>query len=215
MTAAAARPAAAPGEVASYREVICARLAAWNRSSAQQEPGLRRAAVAVTLIDRNRAAQVLIVKRVKRGLNPGQWALPGGRVDAGEDSVTAALRELREETGMEAPPADVLGLLDDFVTTSGHLITPVVVAIAANQSPRRNTAEIASLHPIPLTRLLEPGVPRWRQGPGNSRLLQLPLRHDLIMHAPTGAILWQFAEVALRGRDCRVSHLTEPAFTAQ
>ena len=150
MTAAAARPAAAPAEVASHREVICARLAAWNRSSAQQEPGLRRAAVAVTLIDRNRAAQVLIVKRVKRGLNPGQWALPGGRVDAGEDSVTAALRELREETGMEAPPADVLGLLDDFVTTSGHLITPVVVAIAANQSPRRNTAEIASLHPIPL-----------------------------------------------------------------
>ena len=80
MTAAAARPAAAPAEVASHREVICARLAAWNRSSAQQEPGLRRAAVAVTLIDRNRAAQVLIVKRVKRGLNPGQWALPGGRV---------------------------------------------------------------------------------------------------------------------------------------
>ena len=178
--------------------------------------GLRRAAVAVTLIDRNRAAQVLIVKRVNRGLNPGQWALPGGRVDAHEDSITAALRELREETGMEAILADVLGLLDDFVTNSGHLITPIVVAIGATQSPRRNAAGIASLHPIPLKRLLEPGVPHLRRrGPGNSRLLQMPLRHDLIMHAPTGAILWQFAEVALRGRNCRVSHLTEPAFTTQ
>jgi 8-oxo-dGTP pyrophosphatase MutT (NUDIX family) len=202
-------------DVASYREVISARLAAWNRRIVEPGSSLRRAAVAITLIDRNRAAQVLIVKRVNRGLNPGQWALPGGRVDAGEDAITAALRELREEAGMEAGPADVLGLLDDFVTNSGHLITPVVVAIAANQSPRRNAAEIASLHPIPLQRLLEPGVPRWRRGPDNSRLLQLPLRHDLIMHAPTGAILWQFAEVALRGRDCRVSHLTEPAFTAQ
>jgi len=202
-------------DVASYREVISARLAAWNRRIVEPGSSLRRAAVAITLIDRNRAAQVLIVKRVNRGLNPGQWALPGGRVDAGEDAITAALRELREEAGMEAGPADVLGLLDDFVTNSGHLITPVVVAIAANQSPRRNAAEIASLHPIPLQRLLEPGVPRWRRGPDNSGLLQLPLRHDLIMHAPTGAILWQFAEVALRGRDLRVSHLTEPAFTAQ
>ena len=202
-------------DVASYREVISARLAAWNRRIVEPGSSLRRAAVAITLIDRNRAAQVLIVKRVNRGLNPGQWALPGGRVDAGEDAITAALRELHEEAGMEAGPADVLGLLDDFVTNSGHLITPVVVAIAANQSPRRNAAEIASLHPIPLQRLLEPGVPRWRRGPDNSGLLQLPLRHDLIMHAPTGAILWQFAEVALRGRNCRVSHLTEPAFTAQ
>jgi 8-oxo-dGTP pyrophosphatase MutT (NUDIX family) len=202
-------------DVASYREVISARLAAWNRRIVEPGSSLRRAAVAITLIDRNRAAQVLIVKRVNRGLNPGQWALPGGRVDAGEDAITAALRELREEAGMEAGPADVLGLLDDFVTNSGHLITPVVVAIAANQSPRRNAAEIASLHPIPLQRLLEPGVPRWRRAPDNSGLLQLPLRHDLIMHAPTGAILWQFAEVALRGRDLRVSHLTEPAFTAQ
>ena len=213
MTAVAQPTAAPPAEVASYREVISARLAAWNRRSVEPGSGLRHAAVAITLIDRNRAAQVLIVKRVNRGLNPGQWALPGGRVDAHEDPSTAALRELREETGMEATPADVLGLLDDFVTNSGHLITPVVVAIAANQSPRRNAAEIASLHPIPLQRLLEPGVPRWRRGPGNSRVLQMPLRHDLVMHAPTGAILWQFAEVALRGRDLRVSHLTEPAFT--
>ena len=137
MTAAAARPAAAPAEVASYREVICARLAAWNRSSAQQEPGLRRAAVAVTLIDRNRAAQVLIVKRVKRGLNPGQWALPGGRVDAGEDSVTAALRELREETGMEAP----LPMSSDCSTTSSP---PVATSSPPSSSRSQPTSRRAA-----------------------------------------------------------------------
>ena len=57
----------------------------------------------------------------------GQWALPGGRCDEGETPVEAALRELHEELGLELGPDDVLGLLDDYPTRSGYLITPVVV----------------------------------------------------------------------------------------
>ena len=48
---------------------------------------------------------------IRRGKPPrlGEWSLPGGRIEWGERAVDAALRELREETGVEA---ELLGLLD-------------------------------------------------------------------------------------------------------
>lgn len=39
-----------------------------------------------------------------------------------------------------------------------------------------------------------------------------PLRRNMIVHAPTGALLWQFREVALLGRHTRVDDLDEPEF---
>jgi 8-oxo-dGTP pyrophosphatase MutT (NUDIX family) len=173
--------------------------------------GLRHAAVAVALLQRAGRVHVLLVKRVPRGRNPGQWALPGGRVDAGESSRQAAVRELAEETGVTCRAGDVLGRLDDVVTGSGHVMAPWVVAPTGSTPARRNPAEVASLHPIPVDRLLAPGVPRWKPT-ADGPLLQLPLRHDMVVHAPTGAILWQFAEVALRGRDLRIDDVLEPAF---
>lgn len=202
-------------DVESLRTLIAYRLGRWDRRRSCPTQGVRQAAVCVTLLDKSEAPQVLIIKRVARGMNPGQWALPGGKVDAGEGTVEGALRELKEETGLVAADDDVLGKLDDFVTSSGFVITPIVVAIGPGQQARRNPGEIAALHPIPLSRLLEPGVPRWQVGNGDARVLQMPLRHDMVIHAPTGAILWQFAEVALRGVPRRVMDLVEPAFTAR
>lgn len=171
----------------------------------------RRAAVAVTLFEHRDEACVLIIKRVARGLNAGQWALPGGRIEKGESSQQAALRELDEETGLACDPSDVVGRLDDIATGSGHVITPWVIASRSTQTLRRSPAEVASLHPIRLDRLLAPGVPRWRPT-STGPLLQMPLRHDMVIHAPTGAVLWQFAEVVLRGRDVAIDALAEPDF---
>jgi 8-oxo-dGTP pyrophosphatase MutT (NUDIX family) len=202
------------GDVTFWRGSIRERLTAWERTEATGDPSARRAAVAVTLLDRRDQAHVLLVKRVRRGLNPGQWALPGGKVDGDEDVSGTALRELGEETGVRASAGDVLGLLDDFVTSSGYVITPVVVAPPGDQRPVRQPAEIASLHPIPIARLLAPGAPRWRKAMSGGLVLQMPLRHDMVVHAPTGAILWQFAEVALRGNRRHVTDVLEPDFTA-
>ena len=80
----------------------------------------------------------------------GQWALPGGRCDAGETPAEAALRELHEELGLELGPDDVLGLLDDYPTRSGYLITPVVVWAAGGAAISPNPAEVASVHRIAL-----------------------------------------------------------------
>jgi 8-oxo-dGTP pyrophosphatase MutT (NUDIX family) len=195
--------------VPALEDRIRRNLAAFDRRAAG-DGDLRRAAVAVTLLEGDR---VLVVKRVARGLNAGQWALPGGKLDPGEDAVTAALRELWEETGLELGPAAVAGQLDDFVTDSGFCITPVVAIAPAGARPVRNAAEIASLHPVPVANLLADGVPRWGRTPDGRPLLQMPLRHDMVIHAPTGAILLQFREVAIRGGDLRISDLAQPEWT--
>jgi 8-oxo-dGTP pyrophosphatase MutT (NUDIX family) len=171
---------------------------------------LRRAAVAVTLLD---GPRLLIAKRVPRGLNAGQWALPGGKLDPGEDAIAAALRELHEEAGLALAPDAVAGLLDDVVTDSGFCITPVVVIAPPGARPVRNAAELASLHPIALANLEAEGVPRWARTPDGRPLLQMPLRHDMVIHAPTGAILLQFREVALRGKPLRIGDLAQPDWT--
>jgi hypothetical protein len=56
-------------------------------------------------------------------------------------------------------------------------------------------------------------VPRWHEPPGGRPLLQVKLRHDMVIHAPTGALLYQFREVALLGRDTRVADLVQPEWT--
>ncbi|WP_427005765.1 NUDIX hydrolase [Pseudarthrobacter sp. H2] len=178
------------------------------------EPANRRAAVVILLFEHRGTTSFLMIKRAARHSNPGQWALPGGMVDAGETLVEAALRELHEETGVHASKSDVLGVLDDFTTLRGIVITPVVAAVTGAVTFRRNPAEVASIHPIRLSRLLDPGVPRWRPDASGEPFLQMPLRHDMIVHAPTGAILWQFAEIALRGESVHIAKLAQPAFTA-
>ena len=195
--------------MASIAERIRRNLAAFDRIAAPGD-GLRRAAVAVTVLDGQR---VLIAKRVPRGLNAGQWALPGGKLEPGEDAVAAALRELHEEAGLELAPDAVAGVLDDVVTGSGFCITPVVVLAPPGARPARNPAEVASLHPVPLANLEAEHVPRWARTPDGSPLLQMPLRRDMVIHAPTGAILLQFREVALRGRELRVHDLAQPDWT--
>jgi hypothetical protein len=143
-------------------------------------------------------------------MNPGQWALPGGRLEPGETAEDAALREAHEEVGLRG--GEVAGRLDDFVTDSGFVITPVVV-IAPEPAPlRRNPAEVHSMHPILLARLVDPGVRRWAQPRGGPRVMQLVLRHDMVVHPPTGAILWQFRELLL-GRHTRVAALAQPEWT--
>jgi 8-oxo-dGTP pyrophosphatase MutT (NUDIX family) len=192
------------------RELITANLAAFDRREAPLAPGLRRAAVTVCILedvldDGGRLPYTILIKRAPRGRNPGQWALPGGRLDEGESPVEAALRELCEETAVGG--VEVVGRLDDFVTDSGFVISPVV-AFGGAQRPVADAREVASVHAVPLDRFLAPGVPRWRGG-----LLQMPLGPSIVVHAPTGAILWQFAEVALRGRELRVFDVAQPHWT--
>ncbi|MGH2871258.1 MAG: NUDIX hydrolase [Solirubrobacteraceae bacterium] len=185
-------------------------LAGFSHRELSPGPGQRRAAVALTLLKLATEPRVLVIKRASRGRNAGQWALPGGRLDPGEDAVRGALREAFEEVGLK--DARVAGRLDDLVAGSGFVITPVVVVAPEPASLTRNPAEVHSLHPISLARLLDDHVRRWGVDADGVRLQQLVLRHDMVVHAPTGAILWQFRELLL-GRHTRVADLVQPVWT--
>jgi len=172
----------------------------------------RAAAVAVTLVDREGDAAFVITRRADHlQHHAGQWALPGGRIDQGETAEQATLRELREEVGAEVDDEAVLGRLDDYPTRSGFVITPVVVwAGEVEMSP--NPGEVAEIHRVPILELDRPDSPRFVTIPESDRpVIQMPLVGTLI-HAPTAAILYQFREVAMRGRSTRVAHLEQPVW---
>lgn len=170
----------------------------------------RAAAVAVVVTEHDGEPAVLLTRRAS-GLraHPGQFALPGGGFDDGEDAVAAALRELREELGVTADESHVLGLLDDYATRSGYVLTPVVLRMAvARLAP--NPAEVAEVFHIPFRDL--DVEPRYLSIPESDRpVIQLPLLGRFV-HAPTAAVLFQFREVALHGRATRVDRLEQPVW---
>ena len=197
------------------RRQIASHCAAFQRLPADGTSGLKRAAVAIALAEADAAADgtALLLTLRASGLraHSNQWALPGGRCDEGETPVAAALRELHEEIGLRLGPQDVLGILDDYPTRSGYLITPVV-AWAANSSPLlRNPDEVASVHRIALTDILRLDAFDFNAVTESERLL-IRFRHqgDFI-HAPTAALIYQFREV-LAGRHTRVAELEQPVF---
>jgi 8-oxo-dGTP pyrophosphatase MutT (NUDIX family) len=159
------------------------------------------------------AAFLLCRRSARLKDHPHQWALPGGRIDPGETPEITALRELDEELGLRLPPSSVLGLLDDYPTRSGYVITPVVVWGGGVVELKPSADEVAHAYRIGLTELQRDDSPRFVTIPESDRpVVQVPLSGDLI-HAPTGAVLVQFRWVALEGRiGERVDHFEQPVF---
>src|SRR6266849_361964 len=198
------------------RRNIAERCAAFARLPAGEPAlALKRAAVAIALTEADDAAggtAVLLTLRAA-GLRAhrSQWALPGGRCDEGETPVEAALRELHEELGLQLGPDDVLGLLDDYPTRSGYLITPVVVWAATGAGISPNPAEVASVHRIALDQIEQAAAFDFVTIPQSTGRV-LRFRHaGRFIHAPTAALIYQFREV-LAGRDTRVAELEQPVF---
>ena len=188
----------------------------------------RPAAVALTVTDeahgadlpgldehlewQSRAALVLTRRSTKLRNHPGQWALPGGRIDPGETPEQAALREMAEEVNLQLEEDAVLGRLDDFVTRSGFVMTPIVVWAGPGQIFRENPDEVESIHRIPVTEFLREDAPRLnRIKASDAPVLRMPVGRTSIA-APTAAILFQFREVCLLDRDTRVAHFEQPQF---
>ena len=142
----------------------------------------------------------------------GQWALPGGRAEPGEAPASAALRELAEEVGLELEADSVLGLLDDYPTRSGYVITPIVCWVDPGAELAPNPEEVEFVHHVPLAELDRPDVPRLRTIAESERpVIAVPLLGTFI-HAPTAALLFQLREVAVWGRGTRVAGYEQPVF---
>jgi 8-oxo-dGTP pyrophosphatase MutT (NUDIX family) len=188
----------------------------------------RSAAVAIAVVDEAYGADVtglprfdqwqaraaVILTRRSRQLrhHAGQWALPGGRRDAGESPEQTALRELAEEVSLTLDPSRVLGRLDDFVTRSGFVITPVVVWAGPARHLEPNRSEVESIHRIPVAEFLRDDAPMLELIPESEHpVLRMPVGSTWIA-APTAALLYQFREVCVHGRHTRVAHYEQPRF---
>ena len=165
------------------------------------------------MIDVSGGAAFLLCRRTSRlSSHPAQWALPGGRLDPGEDAVDAALRELDEEVGVTLPHSAVLGLLDDYPTRSGYVITPVVIWGGGRLDLRPAPDEVVAVYRVGLHQLQRDDSPRFITIPESPRpVVQIPLGNDLI-HAPTGAVLLQLRWLCLEGRHDPVDELEQPVF---
>lgn len=190
--------------------------------------GRRRAAVAVAVTETGHGADVdgmpafddwhtepaLLLTRRALTLrqHAGQWAMPGGRIDAGESPEQAALREMTEEVGLSLGTDSVLGRLDDYATRSGFVITPVVVWAGAARALAPNPGEVESIHRIALTEFLRDDAPILNQVRGAEHpVLRMPVGNAWIA-APTAAFIYQFREWILLGRPTRVAHFDQPVF---
>jgi len=194
----------------TLRSAIVANLSAFQRQEATGPA--RSAAVAFAIIEDGGSASFLLTRRALHLTHhPGQFALPGGRIDPGESAAEAALREMEEEVGVRVGGDAVLGCLDDFTTRSGFAITPVVLWVGEavlHPDPR----EVHAIFRVPLVELDRDDAPRLTEIPQSDRpVLSMPLFGDYI-YAPTAVFLYQFREVALRGQATRVDHYEQPLF---
>jgi 8-oxo-dGTP pyrophosphatase MutT (NUDIX family) len=198
------------------RHEIAKRCAAFSRLPTRHDAGgLKSAAVTITLVetaDGSGEAAFLLTRRAARLRAHGsQWALPGGRCDDGETAAEAGLRELDEELGLRLGPDQVLGLLDDYASRSGYLITPVVIWAGAHAPLTPNAAEVASVHRVALADIALPEVVDFITIAESDRPVVRVHVNGSIIHAPTAAVIYQFREL-LAGRTTRVADLEQPVF---
>ena len=211
----------------TLRQAIQGRLRGFELQAAALPPA-RAAAVAVVICEEGHGGDLqglaapehwsqraaLILTRRSQALrnHAGQWALPGGRIDAGETPEQAALREIAEEVHLRLEPSCILGRLDDFVTRSGFVITPVVLWAGAARDMWPEPSEVQSIHRIPVDEFLRADA-LWLDRVDSSQhpMLRMPVG-DTWIAAPTAAVLYQFRELCIHGRATRVAHFEQPGF---
>ena len=190
MTAARAKaeePAAS--QLARLRHAV----SAYQPRKAPDHAGFRRAAVLVPVLPREHAVELLFTSRSKElKRHAGQVSFPGGSIDPGETAREAALREAREEVGLDSAHVEVIGELDECPTfVAGFVITPIVGIVqpwaftAAGRYPwNPSPAEVAALHELPLSGFEEPANLRVENAERGGA------RFEIFWYTVNGTVVW-------------------------
>jgi 8-oxo-dGTP pyrophosphatase MutT (NUDIX family) len=119
-------------------------------------PASMEAAVLIAITDRSEPGVILTVRREHLRTHAGQIAFPGGRVDSGEEPISAALREAHEEVLLDPSAVEVIGPLDTYRTVTGYVVTPVLGVIAPDRPLEPHEHEVADVFEAPLGFLIDP-----------------------------------------------------------
>jgi len=114
------------------------------------------AAVLIAVTDRPDPGVILTVRREHLRTHAGQVAFPGGRVDAGEDAVMAAIREAHEEVLLDPAAVKLVATLDPYRTVTGYVVTPVLSVVPPDLPLEPHEHEVADWFEAPLAFLLDP-----------------------------------------------------------
>jgi 8-oxo-dGTP pyrophosphatase MutT (NUDIX family) len=114
------------------------------------------AAVLVAITDRAEPGVILTVRREHLRTHAGQVAFPGGRIDPGEDAVSAALREAHEEILLDPSAVEVVGAMGPYRTVTGYIVTPVIGVIPPDLPLEPHEHEVADWFEAPLAYLIDP-----------------------------------------------------------
>lgn len=115
------------------------------------------AAVLVPIVMHARPSVLLTQRTTHLSSHSGQIAFPGGKTDPQDrDAVATALREAREEIGLDARHVQVLGSMPVYTTGSAFLVTPVVALVEVGAPLAANADEVAAIFEVPLDFLMNP-----------------------------------------------------------
>jgi 8-oxo-dGTP pyrophosphatase MutT (NUDIX family) len=131
----------------------------------------RAAAVLLPIVDRPGGFSVLLTLRASDlRAHSGQIAFPGGKIDAGEAPREAALREAREEIGLEERFIEPLGWLDPYFTGTGFRVAPLVALVESSFALTINKREVDEVFETPFAFLMDAANHRLEEREWQGRL---------------------------------------------
>jgi 8-oxo-dGTP pyrophosphatase MutT (NUDIX family) len=170
------------------------RVIAANIISKRQAAGkVTRAAVLIPLLLRSEGLTVLLTQRTDHlHDHAGQISFPGGRMDPGDsDPNETALRESKEEIGLDRESVEIIGHLPQYLTVSGYSVTPVVGLVKPQAEYVLDAFEVADIFEVPLHFLMDPAnhqVRVWESDQGSRRFYSMPHENRFIWGATAGML---------------------------
>lgn len=152
---------------------------------------VRPAAVMIAVTDRRDPGVILTQRPQGMRQHAGQVAFPGGKLDPGEDALTAALRETHEELGINPSHISVIGATDRFVTGTGYDITPILGLMPPDLPIIPNPAEVSEWFEVPLRFIFDPANHVQKQAIHNGMLREYTeiVWHRHVIWGVTAAII--------------------------
>ena len=171
-------------QVARHRRII---------STKGEDKEVICASVLVPIILVNDELHLLLTVRTHEvETHKGQISFPGGMCDEADINETeTALREAGEEIGLPKSSVEILGLLDDFITPTGFMITPVVGYIHSLPQLKPNPDEVAEILTVPLSFFSDKQNGRTEERTINGKQLTVwffTFQHHVIWGATAGII---------------------------